>query len=548
MSIILNVDSLSIAFQQTEDLVRGISFHLDEGEILAIVGESGSGKSITVFSLVQLLEKAVTQGKALYTGKNGVVVDLLKAEAKQMQKIRGGEIGFVFQEPMTSLNPSMRCGLQVDEAILTHQHISPTAAKEKTIALLNEVKLPEVERIYQSYPHQLSGGQRQRVMIAMALAADPKILIADEPTTALDASVQRSVVDLIKQLANERNMSVLFISHDLGLVQHFSDRTIVMYKGQIVEEGNSQQLFNNPKEAYTQALINSKPSLNAHLSRLPEMNLNGVVESVPHKSEKVDSAETIIKAELLNKEFVLKKNFFGKVIKATQAVKDISFEIKKGKTLAIVGESGSGKSTIAKLLLNLESLNSGNIFYKENQISNLSESSFKTYRRHIQMVFQDPYSSLNPYHKIGNIIAEPLEIFNIGGKSEQKDRVEALLKKVKLPIDFMSRYPHQLSGGQRQRICIARALATSPAFIVCDESVAALDVSVQASVLNLLKDLQDESDLSYLFITHDLHVARFISHHALVMQKGQAVEAGITSELFENPQSTYLQNLLSNIF
>jgi peptide/nickel transport system ATP-binding protein len=548
MSPILAVKNLSISFDGQTTLVDQVSFSLSPGEIKGIVGESGSGKSITVFSLIRLLDKAIVTGEALYTDKAGQTHNLLTVDLQTLQKIRGGEIGFVFQEPMTSLNPSTTCGLQIDEAIVKHLNYSASQAKQRSLELLSEVKLTEVERIYSSYPHQLSGGQRQRVMIAMALAANPQILIADEPTTALDVTVQKSVVELIKQLAIDRHMAVLFISHDLGLVQYIADKTIVMFKGQILEEASSTMLVNHPTHAYTQALVNSRPSLNATMDRLPVFDERYELIKSEIKPKNHTDSKVLIKVNQIKKHFTVKKDFWGRPKVVTKAVDDVSFEINQGKTLAIVGESGSGKSTVSKLLLNLEAINAGDIYFEDQKISGLTESQFKPFRRQMQMVFQDPYSSLNPYHTIEEIIAEPLHIFNIDIKSNRKERVASLLKKVHLPQDFMSRHPHQLSGGQRQRICIARALATSPPFIICDESVAALDVSVQATVLNLLKDLQEELNLTYLFITHDLHVARFISHTTLVMQKGRVEEYGKTSELFDSPQSSYLQNLLLNIF
>lgn len=545
---ILTVNNLSVSFDGGERVVKDVSFGLLPGQILGIVGESGSGKSITVFSLIKLLDQAAVSGKVLYRGLVDKEIDLLQLSSKELQKIRGGEIGFVFQEPMTSLNPSMKCGAQIDEAIIKHLKLSANESKIKTFKLMDEVKLSDRERLYDSYPHQLSGGQRQRIMIAMALAADPKILIADEPTTALDAEVQKAVVELIKQLSINRQMAVIFISHDLGLVQHLANHTMVMLSGSIVEMGPTAELLSLPKHEYTKALINCRPAIHSHLKRLPVIASEILPVEATTKSRFEPSDEIVLKATSLSKIFVTKKNLLGKVTSSIHAVNNISFEVAKAKTLAIVGESGSGKSTVSKLLLKLTELDSGYMLLNEVDITNLTERQFKQYRRQIQMVFQDPYSSLNPYHRIGNIVAEPLNIFDIGSPKNRQEKVAELLKKVQLPEDFIYRYPHQLSGGQRQRICIARALATAPSFIVCDESVAALDVSVQAHVLNLLKDLQDELGISYLFITHDLNVAQFMSDSVLVMQKGCMQEYGKTKEVFSNPSSNYMKNLLSNTF
>ncbi len=550
----LRVNNLSITFAGEENpAVNNISFEVGHGEILGVVGESGSGKSITCFSLLRLLDKRTTtiSGEAIFENGDGKTVDLLTLSEKQLEHIRGKQIGFVFQEPMSSLNPAYTCGWQVAEGIKKHLSKKNTEAKAATIKLFEEVQLPNPERMWQSYPHQLSGGQRQRVMIAMALSSNPQLLIADEPTTALDVTVQKTVVDLLLKLVKDRNMSLIFISHDLNLVNHLAQKVLVMKTGEIIERGDMKSVFNNPQNPYTINLINCRPSKNYHSNRLPVMGETVTPKNIIYNT----SSEILLEAKSLYKSYALpSKKLFGKAPEL-KAVSDVSFTIYKGQTLCVVGESGSGKSTVGRMLLGLIKPSAGQILYNNADLATLNERQYRTYRRHIQMVFQDPYSSLNPKHKIGDIIGEPFEIYKddpsttlrATARRKTKDQVHHLLEKVGLPTDFASRYPHQLSGGQRQRVCIARALALNPQFIVCDESVAALDVSVQARVLNLLKDLQDELGLSYLFITHDLSVARFMAHHTLVLQKGQVEDYGPTENIFNNPKSAYTNKLLQSI-
>lgn len=555
----LRVKNLSITFAgQTNPAVNNISFEVGHGEILGVVGESGSGKSITCFSLLKLLDKRTTSisGEALYEKSDGKIVDLLKLSEKQLEHIRGKQIGFVFQEPMSSLNPAYTCGWQVAEGIKKHLHKNNTEAKVATIKLFEEVQLPDAERIWQSYPHQLSGGQRQRVMIAMALASNPQLLIADEPTTALDVTVQKTVVELLLKLVKDRNMSLIFISHDLNLVNHLAQRVLVMKAGKIVESGDMKSVFNNPQNPYTINLINCRPSKNYNSNRLPVMGETVTPKTIVYNT----SNEILLEAKSLYKTYKLaSKKLFAKA-QEFEAVSDVSFTVYKGQTLCVVGESGSGKSTVGRMLLGLIKPTSGEILYNNTDLAQLNDKQFRNYRRHLQMVFQDPYSSINPKHKIGDIVGEPFEIYKddpspeynsgtlrVTASIKTKDKVSYLLEKVGLPVDFAQRYPHQLSGGQRQRVCIARALALNPSFIVCDESVAALDVSVQARVLNLLKDLQDELGLSYLFITHDLSVARFMGHQTLVLQKGQVEDYGNTEDIFNKPKSDYTDKLLQSI-
>ncbi len=542
--MLLRVENLTIRFGAgQEPVVRDISFQVGEAETLGIVGESGSGKSVSCFSLLKLLPKsAEVSGKVSYKDKSGKEVDLLTLNNTQLQQYRGKEIGFVFQEPMSSLNPAYTCGDQVAEGIRKHKKCSRKEAQAKTISLFEEVLLPDPSRVWKAYPHELSGGQRQRVMIAMALASDPRLLIADEPTTALDVTVQKVVVELIKKLSEQRNMGVIFISHDLNLVGSMADRILVMKSGEIVEMGMTKDIFEKPQHSYTQNLLQCRPSRNWHLPRLP---VPGLVAK-PVLPQENTGNPILLKAENLSKSYISGSGWWGKNAE-TKAVVAVSFDIEKGKTLGIVGESGSGKSTISRLVLGLTPITSGKVYFGNDEISGLNRKQFRPYRRQMQMIFQDPYSSLNPKHSIGSILTEPMDIFGIGNKKERLDKAEYLLKKTGLPAEYLHRYPHQLSGGQRQRVCIARALMTDPAFIICDESVAALDVSVQAQVLNLLKDLQDELGLTYLFITHDLAVARFMSHQLLVMQKGKAEEYGKAADIFSNPSSAYTKKLLDSV-
>ena len=542
--MLLSVENLTIRFDTgQEPVVKSISFQVDEAETLGIVGESGSGKSVSCFSLLKLLPKSTeVSGKVLYKDKSGNHVDLLTLNNTQLQQYRGKEIGFVFQEPMSSLNPAYTCGDQVAEGLRKHMKCSRKEAHSKTISLFEEVLLPDPMRVWKAYPHELSGGQRQRVMIAMALASDPRLLIADEPTTALDVTVQKVVVELIKNLSKQRKMGVIFISHDLNLVGSMADRIMVMKSGEIVEMGMTKNIFEKPQHGYTQNLLQCRPSRNWHLPRLP---VPGLVPQ-PILPQENTGNPILLKAENLSKSYISGSGWWGENAE-TKAVVAVSFDLEKGKTLGIVGESGSGKSTISRLVLGLTPITSGKVYFGHDEISGLSRQQFRPYRRQMQMIFQDPYSSLNPKHSIGSILTEPMDIFGIGNKKERLDKAEYLLKKTGLPAEYLHRYPHQLSGGQRQRVCIARALMTDPAFIICDESVAALDVSVQAQVLNLLKDLQDELGLTYLFITHDLAVARFMSHQLLVMQKGKAEEYGKAADVFSNPKAAYTKKLLDSV-
>lgn len=564
MQPLLSIENLSIDFiseQQTSHAVKNISLKINRGEILAIVGESGSGKSVTSRSVLQLLPKPpahYTSGKILFSEDGNSVVDTLNASTKGLQQIRGHKIAMVFQEPMTSLNPVMSCGKQVMEALLIHKKISSTEAKKQTIEWFEKVKLPQPEKIFNRYPHELSGGQKQRVMIAMAMCCHPSLLICDEPTTALDVTVQKTILQLIKELQQQENMGVIFITHDLGVVAEIADRVAIMYKGEIVEQDTNQNVFNHPKHSYTKALIACRPSQHPKNERLPTVSDFLGNETIEHKSglesQQVsdgvpsNSGSVLIKVENLTVQFPGKVNLLGKTKTHFTAVDDISFEIFKGETLGLVGESGCGKTTLGRTLLRLIEPTEGKIIYNNSDITQLSKDQLKDLRKDVQLIFQDPYSSLNPRLTIGDAIAEPMKVAGIQKNSvERKSKVAELLEKVSLSSGMMNRYPHEFSGGQRQRIVIARALSVAPGFIVCDESVSALDVSVQAQVLNLLNQLKRELALTMLFISHDLSVVRYMCDRIMVMNKGKIIEAGEADEVYYHPKNQYTKQLIEAI-
>ncbi len=549
---------------EKQKLVKDISFDLNRGEILGLVGESGSGKSLTCLSIPALLgEKLkVVNGEINYNSTN-----LLSLKESEIRKYRGSEIAMVFQEPMSSFNPVMKCGAQVDEMISLHKNISKTEVKNLTKSLFERVQLKDFDRAYNSYPHELSGGQLQRIMIAMAISCEPNLLIADECTTALDVTVQKEILYLLKELNEKLNISIIFISHDLAVIKEIADKVVVMKEGIIIEKGTVNDIFNKPKEPYTQILLASTPPDNISLKSLPKPEMfyendtfseNKVTEfykenrltpkEIQDRKEFLQNAPVILTAKGINKQFITSKNFWGKPIKAIQAVDDISFELRESETLGIVGESGSGKSTLSKAILRLINADSGEVEFLGKRIDLLNQRDLRAIRKDIQYIFQDPYSSLNPRLSIGYAIQEPMKIHNI--RSTQKERKEftyELLEKVGLEKSHYNRYPHEFSGGQRQRICIARALAMEPKLIVCDEIVSALDVSVQAQVLNLLVDLRNEFNLSLIFVTHDLSIVRFLCERTLVMRKGKIEEKGWTDELFNDPKSKYTRTLLDSI-
>lgn len=554
---LLLIKNLSLSFvndNQENEVVKNVSFTLNKNEILGIVGESGSGKSVTTLAIMGLLPKKIAKiksGKILFNGKS-----LLSLSEKEFQKFRGNEISMIFQEPMSALNPSMRCGIQVAEILIHHKKLSQKAAKKETLLLFEKVKLPNPEELYKKYPHQISGGQMQRVMIAMAIACKPQVLIADEPTTALDVTVQKEIIQLLKELQRETNMSIIFISHDLALVSEIADRVLVMYQGKVVEEGPIRAIFHYPKEDYTQALLNSRPSLDERTEKLATIKdflQNNFDKKIVTKEQRTQKHKTIynqkplLEVRNLEKEYYSNAGFFREK-KVTKAVNNVSFELYEGETLGLVGESGCGKSTLGKAILQLDKATRGSIFYRGKEISALSESEFKRFRKEIQIIFQDPYSSLNPRVLVGEAILEPLQVHNLYlNNKKRKERVLELIKQVGLDESYYHRYPHQLSGGQRQRVGIARTIALEPKLIICDESVSALDISVQAQVLNLLNDLKERYQFSYLFISHDLAVVKFMADQLMVMNAGKIEEMGEADEIYANPLKEYTRKLIEAI-
>lgn len=562
MPPLLSIENFSAGFSfesKTTPAVKNISFSVNKGEIVGLVGESGSGKSVTALSILQLIPSPPVHyagGKILFSKNESDSVDLLKISTEELQKIRGNKIAMIFQEPMTSLNPVIKCGSQVEEAILAHKKISRREAREQTINWLQKVKLPDPPSIYNRYPHQLSGGQKQRVMIAMAMCCHPSLLICDEPTTALDVSVQKTILELIKELQVQENMGVLFISHDLNVVAEIADRAIVMYKGEIIEQNTVKELFRYPQQPYTKALLACRPVAHRKGERLPVVsdflntfnNTQQPKTNEEKKSTSDDKHEVLIAAKNVTVEFPSKKNFVGNVLQFTKAVDNVSFDIFKGETIGLVGESGCGKTTLGRTLLRLIEPSAGKIIYNNSDLTALPNDELKKIRKEIQIIFQDPYSSLNPRMTIGSAISETMMVHKTGnGKQERKDKVIELLEKVSLLPEHFSRYPHEFSGGQRQRIVIARTLALNPSFIVCDESISALDISVQAQVLNLLNDLKKEFQFTILFISHDLSVIRYISDRIMVMQKGRIVETGDAEKIYNNPQNDYTRRLVEFI-
>ena len=560
---VLQVKNLCVDFISKDDKFRAVndlSFSLEKGSTLGIVGESGSGKSVSVLSVMRLLsdKKTTYKGEILFC-ENEKQINLLSLNNRQMQHYRGNRIGMIFQEPMTSLNPSMRCGRQITELLQWHLGLSKIKAKEQTIKLLEEVLLPDPQKAYRSYPHEISGGQKQRIMIAMAIACNPDILIADEPTTALDVTVQKSILELMKSLQKKYGMSIIFITHDLGVVAQIADKVLVMYKGNAVEYNKIENLFQNPQHPYTQGLLACRVPANIRLKRLPTVSdflekqdfpfVKQEITTAERKSqiEKIMATEPILKVRNLHKKYALPKKFFAKQ-DYFSAVNDVSFDVYRGETLGLVGESGCGKTTLGRTLLRLIEPSSGEIFYNNQNICGLSTAQLRKLRQEIQIIFQDPYSSLNPRYTVGNAILEPMKLHNIfSSDSERKEQVIKLLKRVNLEEKHFNYYPHQFSGGQRQRICIARALAVNPQFIICDESVSALDVSVQAAVLNLLNELKEEYQLTYIFISHDLSVVKFMSHRVMVMKNERIEEMNEADALYTNPQSDYTKQLIEAI-
>jgi peptide/nickel transport system ATP-binding protein len=558
---IIQVKNLSVEFRTDEGIVKAvksISFDIPRGKTVGLVGESGSGKSVTSLAIMRLIPNPpgqITGGEILFNGK-----DLLKLSESEMRKIRGKDISMIFQEPMTSLNPVFTVGDQITETLMLHEGLSKQAAWDKAIELLTDVGIPNpVERI-KSYPHEMSGGQRQRVMIAMAIACNPHLLIADEPTTALDVTIQKQILELLATIQKKYQMSILFITHDLGVIADIADEVVVMYRGDIVEKGGTEAIFVKPQHPYTKGLLACRPSLERNSRRLPvvsdfmsadgkEKPFNAEILKELKKTRSISSEHSeLLKIDSIKKHFPLQKGLFGGVKTWVKAVDDVSLTVRKGRTLGLVGESGCGKTTLGRTILRLVEPTSGKIVYNGTDITGLDREQMRAMRRKMQIIFQDPYASLNPRMTIGGALMEPMIIHNLGSsRTERLEMAGDLMQKVGLDRNMLNRYPHEFSGGQRQRICIARALAVKPEFIICDESVSALDVSIQAQILNLLLDLQDEMQLTYVFISHDLAVVKFIADEVAVMYNGKVVEMNDAIGIYENPQHEYTKKLLSAI-
>ncbi|MEM8609870.1 MAG: ABC transporter ATP-binding protein [Myxococcota bacterium] len=574
---LLNIDALQVFFHTSEGVVRavdGVSLRVDPGKTLGLVGESGSGKSVTALSVMQLLPDntaRIHQGSISFVGKE--ILDMSPAD---LQSLRGGDVAMIFQEPSTSLNPVYRVGDQVAEAIRTHERVSKQEARARTIQLFHEVNIPDPEARIDSYPHQMSGGQKQRVMIAIALACNPKLLIADEPTTALDVTTQAQILDLLRDLRDKRGMSILFITHDLGVIAEIADDVAVMFKGHLVEYGDTLSIFENPQHPYTKSLLACRPTLDTEFRRLPTTQMfmdwrfegegNLIIEEKPVSKAELDAMRTkgsrreidtelgpLLRVEDLKVHFPIRKESLTGGRDWVRAVDGVSFDVYRGQTLGLVGESGCGKTTTGRALLRLIDRGSGihvegTTFYDGIDLQQIPNQELRALRQRIQIIFQDPYSSLNPRMTVSSAIQEPMMVHGLfSTKSERLDRAVSLLEEVGLHASHLDRYPHEFSGGQRQRICIARALAVEPEFIVCDESVSALDVSVQAQVLNVLKELQERRHLTYIFISHDLSVVKSISDTLAVMKDGKIVEQGPADEIYRHPQEPYTQRMIAAV-
>ncbi|QCE41090.1 ABC transporter ATP-binding protein [Psychroserpens sp. NJDZ02] len=555
--ILLKTDSLSIDFKNEDSfktIINTISYTINKNEIVGIVGESGSGKSVSSLAILGLLPKRIskiTSGSIIFND-----TDLTKINNKQFQKIRGQQIAMIFQEPMSSLNPSMTCGKQVEEILFQHTSLTKKEIETETLTLLEKVKLPDPTRVYKAYPHEISGGQKQRVMIAMAIACKPQLLIADEPTTALDVTVQKEIISLLKELQAETKMSIIFITHDLSLISEIANRILVMYKGEIVEQNTVDHIFKHPEHNYTKALISSRPSLDVRLKTLPTIAdvLNNTVSTetiTPQmrkiKHDKLYASPPLLQVINLEKEYISKSGFFAKA-ETFKAVNNVSFNLYEGETLGLVGESGCGKSTLGNAILLLDKATKGQILYKGKDITNLTKAETIAIRKDIQIIFQDPYASLNPRITIGNAIMEPMTVHNLySSAQERQEKAIEILNRVGLDETAFNRYPHEFSGGQRQRIGIARTIALQPKLIVCDESVSALDISVQAQVLNLLNELKDNFGFTYIFISHDLAVVKYMSDQLLVMNHGQIEELDDADIIYNTPKKDYTKKLIAAI-
>ena len=578
MKKLLEFKNLTTEFHTDGEIVKAvdnISFTLNKGETIGIVGESGSGKSVTSLSAMQLIPSPpgiISGGEIIFHKNDSEKIDLLALNTEEMRSYRGNDIAMIFQEPMTSLNPVFTCGDQVMEAIMLHQNMNKKEAANLTIDLFTQVQLPDPKRIFNTYPHQISGGQKQRVMIAMAMSCKPSVLIADEPTTALDVTVQKTILDLMNSLQKENNMGIMFITHDLGVIAELADKVVVMYKGKIVEQGSVWDIFTNPKHPYTKGLLACRPPLTKRYKQLPTvldfMQIDGNGQIVDNNISIEDFTKNLVISEKERNEaqkllfekkpilsvknlktyFPIKNGFFGQTTDYVRAVDGVSFDVFPGETMGLVGESGCGKTTIGRTILRLEESTEGTIHYKGRDVVLMNRDELKEFRKEVQIIFQDPYSSLNPRMTIGNAIMEPMQVHKIlNSDEERKQKVEELLTKVSLDPSHFYRYPHEFSGGQRQRIGIARALAVNPKFIVCDESVSALDVSVQAQVLNLLNELKNEFGLTYIFISHDLSVVKYMSDRMVVMQDGRIEEMGDADKIYSKPETDYTKKLIEAI-
>jgi peptide/nickel transport system ATP-binding protein len=554
---LLSIKNLEISFKKEgvySAVIKNISYDLQKNEILGIVGESGSGKSVSSLAIMGLLPATISrisEGEIIFDTKN-----VGRLSEKELYQLRGNEIAMIFQEPMSSLNPSLKCGFQVQEILLQHKDLSSAESKTETLSLFEKVKLPDPEILFDKYPHEISGGQKQRVMIAMAIACKPQLLIADEPTTALDVTVQKEIIQLLKDIQEETGMSIIFISHDLSLVSAIAHRVLVMYRGEIVEQGEVKQIFKNPQHNYTKALIASRPSLDFRLKRLPTIQdflqdtINDEVVTQEDRTrfhDKLYRQTPILEVVNVEKEYFSTAGFFGKK-SGFKAVNDVSFKLYEGETLGLVGESGCGKSTLGNAILQLDKATSGQILYRGEDITKLGAKEIKKLRKEIQIIFQDPYSSLNPRIPIGKAIMEPMKVHGLyKNDKERKAKTIEILERVGLGAEYFNRYPHEFSGGQRQRIGIARTIALQPKLIVCDESVSALDISVQAQVLNLLNELKENFGFTYIFISHDLAVVKYMSDQVLVMNKGRIEEMADADVLYANPQKDYTKMLIEAI-
>ncbi len=576
-SPLLEIKNLSTDFTTEAGKIAAISdvtFMLNRGETIGIVGESGSGKSVTALSIMRLLAKTATisSGEINFYNQENRAINLLSLPEEEMRKYRGNELAMIFQEPMTSLNPVISCGKQVAEALILHKKISKQDARLRTIELFEKVKLPRAEKLFDSYPHQISGGQKQRVMIAMAMSCDPAVLIADEPTTALDVTVQASIIELMHQIQEEKKMGLLFITHDLGVVSEIANRVVVMYNGKIVENGTTENIFNNPQHPYTKALLACRPPLHKKLYRLPTItdfmkeNSDGSFteikksveesltnfeidkEEISKHHHQLFAQEPILQVKNLCTWFPVRNGLFGKTTDHIKAVNDVSFDVYPGETLGLVGESGCGKTTLGRSIIRLIEPTSGQVIFKKKDFSTLEGRELRRMRKHIQIIFQDPYSSLNPRMAVGKAIMEPMQVHDLYDNDEhRRNKVIELMERVSLNERQFNRLPHEFSGGQRQRICIARAIAMQPEFIICDESVSALDVSIQAQVLNLLNELKRDFNFTYIFISHDMSVVKFMSDRMIVMNNGKIEEIGDPEEIYTSPKSEYTKRLIDAI-